>query len=65
MSKIDGVLRLLDKEEWRGLDEIGRQSGLRVEQLMPVLRFLAKFEFAELDEARGRARLGPAGRHEL
>jgi len=64
MSEIDGVLRLLDKE-WRGIEEIRRRSNLRVEQLTQVLRFLAKFEFAELNETLGRARLGPAGRHEL
>lgn len=54
---LESLIALLLDGDWHGYRELEAKTGLTSQQLLAVVRFLAEFSMAELDEASMRCRL--------
>ena len=59
MSSLDKILEPMKDGEWHTLEELNRRVGLSEGKLQEIVRFFADYNFVQLDEKHGRARLTP------
>ena len=57
MEKFNVILDLLEDGKWHSISEIAGKSGLHEFKLEIVTKFLAEYDFIELDKAKRKTRL--------
>jgi len=55
----EAILRLLENEKWHYLKDIEKETHLNSIKVENVTKFLANYNFVELDEAEQKVKLDP------
>ena len=60
MPTVDDILKLLEDGRWHDLNEIRKKVELHDLKVKSLTKFLAQYDFIELDKDGKKAKLGPS-----
>ena len=59
MSKAETILELLENGKWHHLKDIAEKTQISGHKIKNITNFLAKYNFAKLDDLKQRVKLDP------
>ena len=60
MPTVDDIIKLLEDGRWHDLNEIRKKIELQNLKVKSLTKFLAQYDFIELDKDGKKAKLGPS-----